>query len=139
MDGAYMTEPNISPILAPLRSHHWSAILTAAERVYTWTAADFLARLKQVVQQAGLTVVGELAFTFQPQGISAIVLLEESHVALHFWTEKGKVTVDIHVCDFQENNKPKAEKLAHLLALEISGASGQWHYLSLSETEESAA
>ncbi len=127
-----MTDSNI----APLRSHHWSAILTAAQKVYTWTAADFLARLKQVVQQAGLTVVGELAFTFQPQGISAIVLLEESHVALHFWTEKGKITVDIHVCDFQANNKPKAEKLAHLLALEISEASGSWHYMLLTETEK---
>lgn len=138
-----MTEPGIElttePTIAPLRSHHWSAILTAAEPVYTWTAADFLARLKQVVQQAGLTVVGELAFTFQPQGISAIVLLEESHVALHFWTEQGKVTVDIHVCDFQEDNKPKAEKLAHLLALEISEAPGQWHYLSLVETQEKTA
>lgn len=131
-----MTEPTIEPTIAPLRSHHWSAILTAAEGVYTWTAADFVTRLKQVVQQAGLTVVGELAFTFQPQGISAIVLLEESHVALHFWTEKGKVTVDIHVCDFQDNNKPKAEKLAHLLALEISEKPEQWHYLSMSEAEE---
>lgn len=131
-----MTEPTQDKSLEPLRSHHWSAILTVADGVYSWTADDFLARLKQVVQQAGLTVVSELAFTFEPQGISAIVLLEESHVALHFWTEKGKVTVDIHVCDFQEDNKPKAEKLAHLLALEISEAPGQWHYLSLTETEE---
>lgn len=120
----------------PLRSHHWSAILTAAEEVYNWTAADFLTQLKQVVQQSGLTVVGELAFTFQPQGISAIVLLEESHVALHFWTEKGKVTVDIHVCDFHQDNKSKAEKLAHLLAIAISGTPGHWHSLSMSETEE---
>ncbi|MEX0269262.1 S-adenosylmethionine decarboxylase family protein [Leptolyngbyaceae cyanobacterium UHCC 1019] len=131
-----MTEPTNDQTLEPLRSHHWSAILTAAAKVYSWSSADFLACLKQVVQQAGLTVVGELAFTFEPQGISAIVLLEESHVALHFWTEKGKVTVDIHVCDFQEDNKPKAEKLAHLLALEISEAPGQWHYLSLTETEK---
>jgi S-adenosylmethionine decarboxylase len=120
----------------PLQSHHWSAILTVVEEVYTWTATDFLTQLKQVVNQAGLTVVSELAFTFQPQGISAIVLLKESHVALHFWTEKGKVTVDIHVCDFQVNNKPKAEKLANLLALELSGAPGEWHYLSMIETKE---
>ncbi|NJP10800.1 MAG: S-adenosylmethionine decarboxylase [Leptolyngbyaceae cyanobacterium RU_5_1] len=115
----------------PLHSHHWSAILTAADIVYGWTEADFLARLNAVVKQAGLTPVSETAFTFQPQGVSAVVLLEESHVALHFWPEKGKVTVDIHICDFYQDNQPKAEKLARLLALEISNTPAEWRCLSL--------
>ena len=115
-----------------LNSHHWSAILAAQESLYTWTETDFLNRLKQVVAQAGLTSVSQTAFTFQPQGISAVLLLEESHVAIHFWPDKGKVTVDIHVCDYQQDNKPKAEKLAYLLALEVSGCPGEWHSISFS-------
>lgn len=120
-------------MIEPLRSHHWSAILTATPAAYTWTEADFLDRLKRAVDRSGLTPVSQTAFTFQPQGVSAVLLLEESHVALHFWPEKGKISVDIHVCDFQQNNQPKAEKLAYLLGLELSQAPAQWHQLSISE------
>lgn len=116
-----------------LHSHHWSAILTAANHVSLWTEAQFLAMLKQAVQIAGLTPISETGFTFQPHGVSVVVLLEESHVALHYWPEKGKVSVDIHVCDYQQDNKPKAEKLASLLAQQISQAPAQWHYLTLVE------
>ncbi len=120
----------------PLQSHHWSAILTATPAAYQWTEADFLARLKQVVDLAGLTPVNQAAFTFQPHGISAVLLLAESHVALHFWPERSKITVDIHICDFHQDNKPKAEKLAHLLALEFSEAPAEWHALSLAESPD---
>ncbi|MDX2245101.1 MAG: S-adenosylmethionine decarboxylase [Leptolyngbyaceae cyanobacterium bins.302] len=114
-----------------LQSHHWSAILTARPEAYGWTEADFVARLQRAVDLAGLTVVNQTAFTFQPQGVSAVLLLAESHVAIHFWPEKGKITVDIHICDFHQDNKPKAEKLAHWLELELSETSAQWHCLSL--------
>jgi len=116
-----------------LRSHHFSAILTASPATYAWAAADFLKLLKQAAEQAQLTPVGELAFTFPEQGISAVVLLEESHVALHFWPEQGKVSVDIHVCDYEQDNLGKAEVLAEVLALQISGDRGheQWHNLSV--------
>lgn len=115
----------------PLQSHHWSAILTASPESYHWTEADFLARLRRAVKLAGLNAVNEAAFTFQPQGVSAVLLLEESHVAIHFWPEKGKITVDIHICDFHQDNQPKAEKLAHLLELELSESSAEWRSLSL--------
>lgn len=121
-----MTSPTLS-------SHHLSAILPAAPALYHWTEADFLRLLQSVVGQVGLTMVGELAFTFQPQGVSAIALLAESHVALHFWPEKGKVTIDIHVCDFEQGNQTKAEQLAQLLSLRIAGESSveHWHCLSI--------
>lgn len=134
-----MIDPIASPPIltdrrgAGLRSHHWSAILTASSEAYHWTETDFVAKLKRIVSLAGLTAVTEAAFTFQPQGVSAVVLLAESHVAIHFWPEKGKITVDIHICDFHQDNQPKAEKLAHLLALEFSQSPAQWHSLSVSE------
>ena len=117
-----------------LRSHHWSAILTAHPAAYTWTEADFLAHLRQAVHQAGLTIVNEAAFTFQPQGVSAVLLLAESHVALHFWPEKGKITVDIHICDFHHENQPKARRLADRLTASLSASPAEWHTLSLVDT-----
>ncbi len=117
-----------------LRSHHWSAILTAHPDAYAWTAADFLAHLRQAVHAAGLTIVNETAFTFQPQGVSAVLLLAESHVAIHFWPEKGKITVDIHICDFHQDNQPKARHLADRLAACLSSSPAAWHTLSLIDT-----
>ena len=119
----------------PLQSHHWSAILVVSPAAYQWTEADFVSRLKRAVHLAGLNAVNEAAFTFQPEGVSAVLLLEESHVAIHFWPEKGKITVDIHVCDFYQDNKPKAEKLAHLLEQALSDRPAKWHSLSLTDAE----
>ncbi|MDX2228914.1 MAG: S-adenosylmethionine decarboxylase [Leptolyngbyaceae cyanobacterium bins.349] len=129
-----MTDSLPTSLLAePLQSHHWSGILAASPATYQWTEADFVSRLKQAVNLAGLNAVNEAAFTFQPQGVSVVLLLEESHVAIHFWPEKGKITVDIHICDFHQDNKPKAEKLAHLLAQTLSDRPAQWHSLSLTD------
>lgn len=117
-----------------LQSHHFSAILTASAVIFTWKEVDFLALLNAAAKQARLTPVGELAFSFTGQGISAIVLLQESHVALHFWPEKGKVSVDIHTCDYQQENQEKARVLAEFLAIHLSGSSSrdQWYNLSIS-------
>lgn len=95
------------------------------------TATDWLNLLKEMVCEAGLQCVGEVAVTFNPQGVSVVLVLEESHVALHIWTESQKVAVDIHVCDYYQDNRPKAEKLADLLTMKICGDRDQahWNYL----------
>lgn len=117
-----------------IRSHHFSAILPAKNAVIASTPTEWLTLLKAAVNQAGLTAVGELAVTFQPQGTSVILVLEESHVALHVWPETGKVAADIHVCDYHQNNLAKAKTLTDLLTIAISGNHTpiHWSYLSAS-------
>ena len=77
-----------------------------------FTRADALrdACLK-AVEEAGLTVVGERFFQFQPQGVTGTVLLAESHLAIHTWPEHGFVTIDVYVCNYTTDNSPKAEHL----------------------------
>ena len=36
----------------------------------------------------------------QRGGVTGVVLLAESHVAIHTWPELGNVTLDIYVCNF---------------------------------------
>ena len=90
--------------------------------------------LKTAVQEAELVTVNEVSATFLPQGLSAVLILAESHVALHVWSESRKATVDIHVCDYQQDNFAKAEKLAALLAKVLTGCSDrtQWSYTTIS-------
>jgi S-adenosylmethionine decarboxylase proenzyme len=69
------------------------------------------------VRDAGLHPVGELFHRFEPGsrarppapvGITGVVLLAESHLAVHTWPELGAVTVDVYVCNFQTDNSHQA-------------------------------
>jgi S-adenosylmethionine decarboxylase len=74
------------------------------------------------VQSAGLTPVGELFHRFAPapgqtqSGITGVVLLAESHLAVHTWPEISGVTLDAYVCNLSADNSAGAHRLIeHLL------------------------
>ncbi len=65
---------------------------------------------------AGLTVVGEHFHTFADAGgVTGLVLLAESHLALHTWPELNAVTLDVYVCNFRDDNSGKAQALTNAL------------------------
>ena len=35
---------------------------------------------------------------FEPQGLTGIVLLAESHISIHTWPERGEAAVDVFTC-----------------------------------------
>ena len=56
----------------------------------------------QSVAAAGLLAVGDLFHRFPaPGGVTGVVLLAESHLAVHTWPELGAVTLDVYVCNLQ--------------------------------------
>jgi S-adenosylmethionine decarboxylase len=64
------------------------------------------------VQAVGLTPVGELFHRFPaPGGVTGVVLLAESHLAVHTWPELGAVTLDVYVCNLQGDNSARAQRL----------------------------
>ena len=64
------------------------------------------------VGAAGLSPVGELFHRFPPPGgVTGVVLLAESHVAVHTWPEMDAVTLDVYVCNFGGDNSARAEAL----------------------------
>src|ERR1700744_6393188 len=44
------------------------------------------------------TIVSEVFHTFSPHGVSGVVVIAESHVAIHTWPEHGYAAVDIFSC-----------------------------------------
>ena len=54
--------------------------------------------LRSIARQAGLHVVDSVTHLFSPQGISAVLLLSESHVAIHTWPEEGGGYVTLTTC-----------------------------------------
>lgn len=72
------------------------------------------------VADAGLLAVSEMFHRFHPQaerqsGITGVVLLAESHVAVHTWPEIGGVTIDAYVCNFSADNSQRARRLMDTL------------------------
>jgi len=88
--------------------------LTEAERL--------LAHCVQAVAAAGLQAVNQLAHTFPatehgPGGVTATVLLAESHLCVHTWPEQRGVTVDVYVCNFGADHSAKAHALMDALVV----------------------
>ncbi|MDD0839447.1 S-adenosylmethionine decarboxylase [Curvibacter sp. HBC61] len=75
------------------------------------------------VADSGLHSVGHLFHPFPPSpqgpgGVTATVLLAESHLCVHTWPELGAVTLDVYVCNFSADHSERARALQQrLLAL----------------------
>jgi len=54
--------------------------------------------LEEAVERAGATACGRLTKKFDPQGVTVLILLEESHASLHSYPEAGSMFLDIFTC-----------------------------------------
>jgi S-adenosylmethionine decarboxylase len=71
--------------------------------------------LLEAVRRGHGTIVTDVFHTFSPHGVSGVVVIAESHVAIHTWPEAGFVTVDVYVCNYTTDNTDKAERLFQAL------------------------
>ncbi len=101
---------------------HLTADLHACRCAAQWlTNADLLGpRCAQAVGAAGLQAVAQLFHSFPatehgPGGVTATVLLAESHLCVHTWPEQRAVTLDVYVCNFGGNHATKAHALMDAL------------------------
>ncbi|WP_028602178.1 S-adenosylmethionine decarboxylase family protein [Ottowia thiooxydans] len=75
---------------------------------------------RSAVREAGLQVVNEVFHTFPhsvhgPGGVTATLLLAESHLCVHTWPEQRAVTLDVYVCNFGGDHSAKAQALMDAL------------------------
>lgn len=54
--------------------------------------------LLEGVRRSGATIVSDTFHTFNPHGVSGVIVIAESHVAIHTWPEHGYAAVDIFTC-----------------------------------------
>ena len=54
--------------------------------------------LNRAARLANATVLNLVSNKFEPQGVTAIVLLAESHISIHTWPESHYSAVDIFTC-----------------------------------------
>lgn len=51
-----------------------------------------------VAEAMGATVLNRFSYKFQPQGVSTVFTLAESHISLHSFPEKECVAIDCFTC-----------------------------------------
>lgn len=63
---------------------------------------DDISKVEEIMVKAALEAgaeVREVAFhKFSPQGVSGVVVISESHLAIHTWPELGYAAVDVFTC-----------------------------------------
>lgn len=64
-----------------------------------------LARVDQVqgimikaAKAANTTIIDSVFHRFNPHGVSGVVVIAESHFAVHTWPEHGYVSIDVYTC-----------------------------------------
>ena len=61
--------------------------------------------INNAAKYANATVLNLISNKFEPQGVTAIALLAESHLSIHTWPEANYSAVDIFTCG--QNMKPE--------------------------------
>lgn len=54
--------------------------------------------MKIAATLSGATIVQSVFHTFSPYGVSGVVIVEESHLAVHTWPEHGYAAIDFFSC-----------------------------------------
>lgn len=57
--------------------------------------------LMDAVERSGATVIQPLLHQFSPHGVSGVIVIAESHVAIHTWPEYGYCALDVFTCGAQ--------------------------------------
>lgn len=64
------------------------------------------------VEKNHLHILDSSFYKFDEGGITAFLLLSESHVSIHTWPERNSyLTLDIFVCNFNKDNTKNAKKI----------------------------
>ena len=75
--------------------------------------------LNEAAIQSGATVVGESFYHFSPCGVSGVVNIAESHIAIHTWPEYRYAAVDVFTC----GNDVDPEKAARWITEKLEAQS----------------
>jgi S-adenosylmethionine decarboxylase len=60
---------------------------------------DFLrVTITAAAKRAGATLLNLITHRFEPQGVTGLALLAESHISIHTWPESGYAAVDVFTC-----------------------------------------
>lgn len=79
------------------------------------------ALMERAARAARATIVNSMFHTFSPQGVTGVVVVEESHFSIHTWPEHGYVAVDVYTCGECDPERARA-----VLGEGLGASSTEW-------------
>ncbi len=76
--------------------------------------------MKRAALECGATIVSSTFQTFNPHGVSGVVVIAESHLAIHTWPEYGYAAVDVFTCGETINPNIASDALKEYLKAKSS-------------------
>ena len=61
------------------------------------------AAVRQAAEEGFATLLNEVSHRFHPQGVTALGLIAESHIAIHTWPEYNYAAADVLTCGERAN------------------------------------
>lgn len=85
---------------------------------------EFLsATLTSILTDAGATVCQVMSHRFEPQGVTVLAMLAESHASIHTYPELGALFVDVFTCGDRADPEHAVQLLAAALGTEAAALS----------------
>ena len=81
----------------------------------------------EAAKVSGATVLDYSFHVFEPQGVSGVVIIAESHFAVHAWPEHDYAAVDLFTCSESIDLKKAIESIKQSLGAEETIVSGDMH------------
>lgn len=76
----------------------FSADLSGCDALAALSPDDIIGRFTAALIKAGANVVSASSHVFPGAGLTAVLILRESHAVIHTWPETGTVNLDIFSC-----------------------------------------
>lgn len=95
--------------------HHWIVDLHGCPAELLDDHNLIRNRLRETTERFGLTLLDIVSNKFEPQGVTAVGLLAESHMSIHTWPEHGYAAIDIFTCGLDQTLKAACRFIAESL------------------------
>jgi len=76
--------------------------------------------LVDTVAAMGAHVLGVHLHRLEPQGISGVVVISESHLTIHTWPERGEAAIDLFTCGSAVRAREAVTALVSRLGASVS-------------------
>jgi S-adenosylmethionine decarboxylase len=76
--------------------------------------------LQTALRMSSATILRIIGEKFEPQGVTLLALLAESHASIHTWPEIGYAAIDLYTCGDTTNTHKAAEFLKVKLKAQAS-------------------
>lgn len=84
--------------------------------------ADFLRSvMTEAANRSGATIVGESFIRFNPQGVTGVLVLSESHLSIHTYPEEGFAAIDCYTCGTAVDPEVACDYLKKVLGGRVAG------------------